>query len=69
MMHYTIYIKRNRIANVKAPPHPPLPPAEAGRKGGSEGGEEHAAWKKLHGNFEKKTRNELSLLLLVFWGS
>ena len=31
-LHYLIYSERHRIVKAKAPPHPPLPPAKAGRK-------------------------------------
>ena len=40
-LHYLFYSEKNRTGKVKAPPHPPLPPSEAGRKKGKI----HVAWK------------------------
>ena len=60
VLHYLIYIRINRTAKVKAPPHPPLPPFEAGRKGEKK----HAEWKNCMKILIKK-RKKISLLLLM----
>ena len=46
-LHYLIYSDRHRTAKVKAPPHPPVPPAIAGRKKKDTKQHGKVAWKHL----------------------
>ena len=59
-MYYTIRTnaKENRIAKAKAPPHPPLPPVQAGRKHRKTIQHGKIAWKFLRGREEGKEEEE-----------
>ena len=56
VLHYLIYSKRNRTAKMKAPPHPPLPPAEAGKKRRNK----PCSMEKLHGNFDQSEKRTIT---------